>query len=35
MLVHFVTDEKIPAIRAMLEPRYYVVPSYWAVVTRK
>jgi putative nucleotidyltransferase with HDIG domain len=28
MLVHFVTDEpaKIPAIRAMLEPRYYVVP---------
>jgi len=29
MLVHFVTDEpaKIPAIRAMLEPRYYVVPQ--------
>jgi HD-GYP domain-containing protein (c-di-GMP phosphodiesterase class II) len=28
MLVHFVTDEatKIPAIRAMLEPRYRVVP---------
>jgi putative nucleotidyltransferase with HDIG domain len=28
MLVHFVTDEpsKIPAIRAMLEPRYQVVP---------
>jgi small basic protein len=28
MLVHFVTDEptKIPAIRAMLEPRYHVVP---------
>jgi putative nucleotidyltransferase with HDIG domain len=28
MLVHFVTDEptKIPAIRAMLEPRYDVVP---------
>ena len=28
MLVHFVTDEptKIPAIRAMLEPRYCVVP---------
>ena len=29
MLVHFVTDEptKIPAIRAMLEPRYYIVPQ--------
>jgi putative nucleotidyltransferase with HDIG domain len=29
MLVHFVTDEptKIPAIRAMLEPRYDVVPQ--------
>jgi putative nucleotidyltransferase with HDIG domain len=29
MLVHFVTDEpsKIPAIRAMLEPRFYVVPQ--------
>ena len=29
MLVHFVTDEptKIPAIRVMLEPRYYVVPQ--------
>jgi len=29
MLVHFVTDEptKIPAIRAMLEPRYLVVPQ--------
>lgn len=29
MLVHFVTDEpgKIPAVRAMLEPRYYVVPQ--------
>jgi putative nucleotidyltransferase with HDIG domain len=28
MLVHFVTDEpnKIPAIRAMLEPRYHIVP---------
>ena len=28
MLVHFVTDEpsKIPAIRAMLEPRYHVAP---------
>ena len=28
MLVHFVTDEpaKIPAIRAMLEPRYRVLP---------
>jgi HD-GYP domain-containing protein (c-di-GMP phosphodiesterase class II) len=28
MFVHFVTDEpgKIPAIRAMLEPRYHVVP---------
>jgi HD-GYP domain-containing protein (c-di-GMP phosphodiesterase class II) len=28
MLVHFVTDEpsKVPAIRAMLEPRYHVVP---------
>lgn len=28
MLVHFVTDEptKIPAIRAMLEPQYHVVP---------
>ena len=28
MLVHFVTDEptKIPAIRAILEPRYHVVP---------
>jgi putative nucleotidyltransferase with HDIG domain len=28
MLVHFVTDEptKIPAVRAMLEPRYQVVP---------
>src|SRR6202162_4431598 len=28
MLVHFVTDEpaKIPAIRAMLEPQYRVVP---------
>src|SRR5580692_4105222 len=28
MLVHFVTDEpsKIPAIRAMLEPRYDVAP---------
>ena len=29
MLVHFVTDEptKIPAARAMLEPRYHVVPQ--------
>jgi putative nucleotidyltransferase with HDIG domain len=29
MLVHFVTDQptKIPAIRAMLEPRYHVVPQ--------
>jgi putative nucleotidyltransferase with HDIG domain len=29
MLVHFVTDEptKIPAIRAMLEPRYCIVPQ--------
>ena len=29
MLVHFVTDEptKIAAIRAMLEPRYHVVPQ--------
>src|ERR1700675_4970184 len=29
MLVHFVTDEpgKIPAIRAMLEPRYRVAPQ--------
>jgi hypothetical protein len=29
MFVHFVTDEptKIPAIRAMLEPQYYVVPQ--------
>jgi hypothetical protein len=29
MLVHFVTDEpaKIPAIRAMPEPRYHVVPQ--------
>ena len=29
MLVHFVTDEpgKIPAIRAMLEPRYHVAPK--------
>jgi putative nucleotidyltransferase with HDIG domain len=29
MLVHFVTDEpnKIPAIRAMLEPRHHVVPQ--------
>src|ERR1035441_2308118 len=29
MLVHFVTDEpgKIPAIRAMLEPRYDVTPQ--------
>ena len=29
MLVHFVTDEptKIPAVRAMLEPRYHVVPQ--------
>jgi putative nucleotidyltransferase with HDIG domain len=29
MLVHFITDEatKIPAIRAMLEPRYRVVPQ--------
>ena len=29
MLVHFVTDEpsKIPAIRAMLEPQYHVVPQ--------
>ena len=29
MLVHFVTDEpaKIPAIRAILEPRYHVVPQ--------
>jgi hypothetical protein len=28
MLVHFVTDDaaKIPAIRAILEPRYHVVP---------
>jgi hypothetical protein len=28
MLVHFVTDEpnKIPAVRAMLEPRYHIVP---------
>ena len=29
MLVHFVTDEptKIPAIRALLEPRHHVVPQ--------
>jgi putative nucleotidyltransferase with HDIG domain len=29
MLVHFLTDEptKIPAIRAMLEPRYFIVPQ--------
>jgi hypothetical protein len=29
MLVHFVTDEpaKIPAIRAMLEPQYHIVPQ--------
>jgi putative nucleotidyltransferase with HDIG domain len=29
MLIHFVTDEptKIPAIRAMLEPRYHIVPQ--------
>src|SRR6476660_5311644 len=29
MLVHFVTDEpaKIPAVRAMLEPRYHLVPQ--------
>ena len=29
MLIHFVTDEptKIPAIRAMLEPQYYVAPQ--------
>lgn len=29
MLVHFVTDEptKIPAIRAVLEPRYFIVPQ--------
>ena len=29
MLVHFVTDEptKIPAIRAILEPRYLIVPQ--------
>jgi len=29
MLVHFVTDEptKIPAIRAILEPRYHIVPQ--------
>ena len=29
MLVHFVTDEatKIPAIRALLEPRYHVLPQ--------
>jgi len=29
MLVHFVTDEptKIPAVRAMLEPRFHVVPQ--------
>lgn len=29
MLVHFVTDEptKIPAVRAILEPRYHVVPQ--------
>jgi putative nucleotidyltransferase with HDIG domain len=29
MLVHFVTDEpgKIPAIRAMLEPQYHVIPQ--------
>src|SRR5580704_7150396 len=29
MLVHFVTDEptKIPAIRALLEPRYHVTPQ--------
>jgi putative nucleotidyltransferase with HDIG domain len=29
MLIHFVTDEptKIPAIRAMLEPRYLIVPQ--------
>jgi len=29
MLVHFVTDDptKIPAIRAMLEPRYHIAPQ--------
>jgi len=29
MLVHFVIDEpaKIPAVRAMLEPRFHVVPQ--------
>ena len=29
MLVHFLTDEptKIPAIRAILEPRYHIVPQ--------
>jgi len=29
MLVHFITDEptKIPAIRAMLEPQYHIVPQ--------
>jgi putative nucleotidyltransferase with HDIG domain len=33
MLVHFVTDEpgKIPAIRAMLEPRYHVTPQLLGV----
>ena len=33
MLVHFVTDEpsKIPAIRAMLEPRYRIVPQLLGV----
>jgi putative nucleotidyltransferase with HDIG domain len=33
MLVHFVTDEpgKIPAIRAMLEPRYHVAPQLLGV----
>ena len=29
MLVYFITDEptKIPAIRAMMEPQYHVVPQ--------
>ncbi len=47
MLVHFITDEptKIPAIRAMLEPQYHIVPQLrhnitlfpncWEVVTRR
>ena len=36
MLVHFVTDEptKIPAIRAMLEPQYHVVPQLLGGETR-